>query len=238
MKGLRTSDIRDIFVIPAEKRNVGTNERLVSIVAGILLSIYASRRRTAFPLLVPAGYLIYRGATGYCLVNQFTGRNTTGRVRPFTFKKTIKISRDRSDVYYYWRNLENLPTIMKHISKVQKLSDKQYHWEVMFSDKRFTWDAVITEEIPDHKISWQSLESADISNSGTVEFMDVPGNTGNSGTLVKVTINYVPSETESGRVVAGFLNPIFKKVVKEDLKDFKRKLESGEIPVTKPFVSS
>jgi uncharacterized membrane protein len=235
---MATSDIllniRNAFLVPSEKRNVGRNERIISAVSGFLIGIYA-RRRTAFPLMIPAGYLIYRGVTGYCYLNQLIGRNTSEGARPFTFRRSINIARDRSDVYYYWRNFENLPNIMKHVHKVQKISDKQYHWEAMFSDRKIKWNAQITEEIPDQKISWQSLESADVSNSGTVEFLDASGN---QGTELKVTINYLPSETESGKIIASFLNPLFKKAVKNDLNEFKRKIETGEIPVTKPFVSA
>ena len=228
-------NFRNAFIIPAEKRNVGKRERFISAVAGLLVGIYASGRRTAFPLLLPAGYLIYRGVTGYCHLNALIGRNTRDGARPFTFKKSIMIARDRSEVYYYWRNLENLPNIMKHVKKVQKINEKEYHWEVKFSDKKIKWNARITEEIPDIRISWQSLESADISNSGSVEFFDAPNH---KGTELTVTISYLPSETESGKIIASFLNPIFKKVVKEDLYEFKRKMEKGEITVTKPFFSA
>lgn len=227
--------MKNTFVIPASKRNVGRNERIISVVTGLLVGFYGSRRRTGFPLLVPAGYLIYRGITGYCYLNDLLGRNTSEGARPFTLKQSINIGRDRSDVYHYWRNLENLPNIMKHVHKVQKINDNQYHWEVMLSDKVFKWNAQITEEIPDTKLSWQSLESAEVSNSGTVEFLDGPNN---QGTEIRVTINYLPSETEAGKIIASFLNPIFKKAVKDDLKEFRRKLETGEITVTKPYVSA
>jgi uncharacterized membrane protein len=228
-------NIRSAFDIPVEKRNIGKNERIISAIAGLLVGLYASRRRTAFPLFVPAGYLIYRGVTGYCHINALTGRNTSEGARPFTLSKSINIARDRTEVYYYWRNLENFPFIMKHIQRVQKINDKEYHWEAIFNNKKFMWNARITEEIPDQKISWQSLESADISNSGSVEFIDAPGH---KGTELKVTINYHPSETETGKIIAGFLNPLFKKVVSDDLNEFKRKVESGEITITKPYVNA
>lgn len=229
------NNLKDAFIIPAEKRNIGKNERIISAVAGLLVGLYASRRKTAFPLLLPAGYLIYRGATGYCYLNALTGRNTSEGARPFSFSKSIIINQNRTDVYNYWRNLENFPNIMTHIHKVQKINDMQYHWEARFSDKKVKWNAQITDEIPDRKISWQSLESADISHSGAVEFFDVPGN---KGTELKVTINYLPSETEAGKLIAGFLNPLFKKVVKSDLNEFRRKVESGQISVVKPFISA
>ncbi len=227
-------NIKDTFIVPAEKRNIGRNERIISLVAGFLTGIYASRRRTAFPLLVPAGYLIFRGATGYCYVNNLIGRNTSEGAHPFTISKSIVINQKRPDVYQYWRNLENLPNIMSHIHKVQKINDSQYHWEAKFSDRKIKWNAQITEEIPDSKISWQSMESADVSNSGSVEFFDAPGN---KGTELRVTINYLPSETEAGKIIAGFLNPLFKNAVKNDLNEFRRKVESGQISVVKPFIN-
>jgi uncharacterized membrane protein len=122
---------------------------------------------------------------------------------------------------------------MKHVESVQKINDTQYHWEVNFNNQKFSWNAMITEDIPNERISWQSLESADIHNSGSVEFMDAPGN---QGTELRVTINYIPAETELGKVIAGFLNPVFKQMVKKDLRSFKRKMETGEIPFNKPFV--
>ncbi|HLO59517.1 MAG TPA: SRPBCC family protein [Bacteroidales bacterium] len=226
---------KNAFNVPVPEQNVGRTERIISSALGVLLGISATRRflRGGWSLMLPAAYLVYRGASGYCPINAYVGRNTAEGARPFVFKKNITIMRDKSEVYNYWRNLENLPNIMTHIHSVQKINDKQYHWEAMFNDQKFNWNAQITEEIPDQRISWQSLESADIENSGTIEFFDAPDN---RGTELKVWINYTPAQTELGKIIAGFLNPVFKRVVKQDLKEFKRKMESGDIPVNKPFV--
>lgn len=226
--------VKNAFNVSDEERNVGKNGRIISSAIGILLGLRASRRfsRGGWALMLPAAYLVWRGASGYCHLNAAMGRNTAEGTKPFEFKKSITIMKDRSEVYTYWRNLENLPNIMSHIDTVQKINDKQYHWEAIFNDQRFTWNAMITEEAPDQRISWQSMESADIDNSGTVEFFDAP----NQGTEVVVTINYIPAETEYGKIIASFLNPVFKRVVKKDLKEFKRKVESGEILADKSFV--
>lgn len=227
--------VKDAINIPSASQNVGRNERILSASVGLLLGIYATRRffRGGWSLLLPAGFLVWRGASGYCPVNNYLGRNTAEGARPFVFKKSITIMRDKSEVYNYWRDLENLPNIMSHIKSVTKINDKQYHWEAEFAEQQFAWNAQITEEIPDQRISWQSLESADVENSGTVEFFDAPDN---RGTVLKVWINYTPSESEFGKIIAGFLNPLFKRVVKNDMKEFKRRIETGDILINKPFV--
>jgi uncharacterized membrane protein len=224
--------VKDAFIVPSERRNVGKNERILSVSAGLLMGFIATRRfmRGGWSLMLPASYLVFRGASGYCPINNYLGRNTAEGVRPFVFRKSITVLRDKSEVYNYWRDLENLPNIMSHIKSVQKINDKEYHWEAEFSEQQFSWNAQITEEIVDQRIAWQSLESADVENSGTVEFLDTPDN---KGTILNVWINYIPSESEFGKIIAGFLNPLFKRVVKHDLKEFKRKMESGEILMDK-----
>jgi uncharacterized membrane protein len=228
------SRIQNAFWVAPEERNVGTRERVISSVAGLLIGINALRnfRRGGFSLLLPAGFLLWRGATGYCPVNNWIGRNTAESPKSFELTKSVRISRDRSEVYNYWRGLENLPMIMKHINRVEKISDNQYHWEATFNNQKFNWNAEILEDLPNQRISWRSLQPSDVDNSGSVEFNEVP-----EGTEVKVTMIYRPAESEGGYLIASVLNPLFKQIVKQDLNDFKRNVESGDIILNKSYVS-
>jgi uncharacterized membrane protein len=221
---------------PHENMNIGKKERIVSLAAGLILGYIGTRsfRKGGFSLLFPAGYLLYRGATGYCHVSALIGRNTAENDNePFELNRIINISRSRSEVYGYWRNLENLPSIMSHIHKVEKISDNLYHWEAEFNNQKFEWNAEILQDIPNQRIAWQSMEPADVHNRGMVEFIDLPNG---QGTALRVSISYQPAQTELGKMIAGFLDPIFKRVVKNDLKEFKRKVERGEIELSRPFV--
>jgi len=227
--------IRRNLMVPGEEINVGNNERIISVAAGMFIGILALRniRKGGYPLLAPAGYLFWRGATGYCYLNALIGRNTASGVSPFEFNKSVIIAKEKSEIYNYWRDLENLPHIMKHIHKVERINDRQYHWEAIFNNQIVSWDALITEDVPNEKISWHSLESADVQSSGTVEFLTAPGD---QGTELRINMNYLPTDSELGKFVASFFNPIFRKIVKADLKEFKRNMESGEILVNKPFI--
>src|ERR1043166_8401249 len=62
--------------------NVGPVERGVSIVTGLALLAYIVKRRPGLGLSLgllglDAGYMLYRGATGHCVVYQAMGINRT-----------------------------------------------------------------------------------------------------------------------------------------------------------------
>lgn len=58
--------------------NVDKNERLLSMVGGIILGVYGLARLplSAVALIAGGAYLIYRGVTGRCVVYEMTGVNT------------------------------------------------------------------------------------------------------------------------------------------------------------------
>lgn len=221
------SYMQKAIVVAPEKRNVGSVDRLVSMAAGLLLAYIGTRnfKKTGMSLLLPAGYLLWRGASGYCHLYNMVGVDTTEGAEPFLFSKSINIKKNRVDVYNYWRKLENLPYIMTHIAKVENLSHNKYRWEAEFNKQHFSWNAQIVEEIPNEKISWISVDSPDVENAGKVEFSD----DANGGTELKVTISYKPAKTKIDRILAHAFNPIFKQKVLNDLNEFKRKVELGEI---------
>lgn len=64
-------------------------------------------------------------------------------------------------------------------------------------------------------------------NAGEVRFS--PG-LGDRGTVVRVAMSYVPPAGRIGHWVASLLGQNPKRVVREDLRNFKRVMEVGEIP--------
>ncbi|NJK87735.1 MAG: hypothetical protein HC906_18910 [Bacteroidales bacterium] len=103
-------------------------------------------------------------------------------------------------------------------------------WTANFYGQRFDWEAEITEDNPGERISWQTTGDADVENYGTVLFTEASKN---RGTDIIVTLGYKPANTELGRKVAKIFNPVFKQKVKEDLRSFKRFMETSEIPVSR-----
>jgi len=63
-----------------EIQNVGNTERLVSVVAGVLLTFYGLKHKETLlgkGLTFAGGLLMTRGTSGFCPVNKAVGRDTS-----------------------------------------------------------------------------------------------------------------------------------------------------------------
>ncbi len=215
--------------------NVGQNERIISATAGALLATVGVRSGS-WLLTTLGGYLTFRGASGYCPISEAIGRNTAedSTIEPLEISRSITINKPRHEVYEYWRKLENLPLFMKHLQSVTQLDERRSHWvapipgtEKIESVGNIEWDAGIVEEVENEKLLWRSVADATVDNAGEVRFLDAPPN---RGTEVHVTIRYNPPAGQLGTAVAKLFQPAFRQMVKEDIRRFKRIMETGMIP--------
>ena len=211
--------------------NVGTAERVASVVGGALLSYYGLRKPNIGGLALAAvgGAMLYRGTTGYCPINSTFGRDTSSsKDIAIEITRSLTILRPRAEVYQFWRQLENLPQFMKHLQDVRQLGPKRSHWvaKVPKGVGTLEWDADIVQEETDKLIAWRSLSGSDVDNAGEVRFMDAPAD---SGTIVQATISYRPPAGAVGGGVAKLLNPAFEQMVMNDLRNFKQLMEAGEV---------
>jgi uncharacterized membrane protein len=144
--------------------------------------------------------------------------------------KSCKIAHSAADLYEFWRRLENLPLVMRHVESVKETSDVESHWVVNFDGKkRLEWDAIIFNEHPNELIAWRTKQGSPITHAGSVRFEADPDNA--AETLLKVSLEYVPP---SGKLIA-WLNKLIGKDpgtrLEEDLKRFKTFVEIGEIDI-------
>lgn len=141
--------------------------------------------------------------------------------------KTVTINRPREELYDYWRNLERLPSFMENIERVEALGEKRYRWVVKAPAGRMVeWVALVTEEKAGEYIAWTADESAEIANSGRVDFRDAPGG---RGTWVTATILYDPPAGLIGKAVAKLFQREPAIQVRRDLRRFKQLMETGEV---------
>ena len=212
--------------------NVGKGERIASAIGGAALSIYGITKGSplGFGLAVAGSFLIYRGASGNCPVNSIVGRNTAGTsTHALEIVENITVNKSRSEVYSFWRRLSNLPLFMKHIEEVVENDELHSSWKAQIPGNlgSISWQAEITEQEQDRVIAWRSLPGATIDNAGRVEFKDAPGD---QGTEVKAVISYNVPAGSIGSNIAKLFNPLFSKIIKEDIRGFKQYLETGELP--------
>lgn len=234
---INSTTVRNSSMLPpatnSSNLNVGRRERIISVLAGTVLST-AGIRRIGRPdgliMTLAGGYLLTRGITGFCFMNKLTRRDTAHRKVPaLEITNTFTINKPRKEVYTFWRKLENLPRFMKHLAEVRETTEKRSVWKTRIPGgiSTISWEAEIVQDDADNYLSWTSLPGSAVDNAGEVRFMDAPGD---RGTEVWAHISYRMPAGDVGKIVGKLFNPVVEQLVREDLRRFKSLLETGESP--------
>jgi hypothetical protein len=75
---------------------------------------------------------------------------------------------------------------MEGVEEVRQEGDKRLLWKARIAGKVKEWEAEITDQVPDQKIAWQSIDGSP--NAGTITFNALDSDT----TLVNAEIEYEP----------------------------------------------
>lgn len=211
--------------------NVNHLERVASVLTGAALLIHAYQgRRRPMNTITGVG-LVARGLTGYCPVNSLLGRGRSkgdtrdelGGDSGVLIEESVLINRPASDLYRFWRQLENLPGVFSHLTRVTMTSPRTSHWVVEGpAGTSFEWDAEIINNIKDELIAWRSLPGSDIASAGSVSF-DAHGRS----TEVTVRMQYDVPGGKAASALAWLAGMGPSKVVREELERFKERFESS-----------
>jgi uncharacterized membrane protein len=227
-----TGNINRLLSEKPQNVNVSELERRASIIGGTALAMFGVVKGGLSGLVLAGvgGDLIYRGATGHCVLYEKLGVNTSGP-HGIKVERVGTIDRPVEELYRFWRNFENLPRFMEHLESVKVLDNKRSHWVAKApAGGSVEWDAEIVEERENELISWRSLPGADVPNTGRVTFTKAPGNRGYE---VRVNLEYSPPAGQLGAAFAKLFGEEPDQQVMEDLRHFKEIMEVGEIPTTK-----
>jgi uncharacterized membrane protein len=217
------------------RMNLPDSERIASGIFGVALAGAAlSRVGPARWLLLIAGAALFRrGFTGRCPAYSQIGldrRHASSGVpgdRGTKLEHDLEIHRSPEVLYAFWRDLENLPKVMRHIESIQSRSARRSRWQVTGPlGQPVSWEAeIISEERSEH-IAWQSLPGSTISNAGSVWFEP----TAAGGTRLRVTIQFDPPAGALGASVAAFLGSSPQQQLVDDLARFKEYAERELAP--------
>jgi uncharacterized membrane protein len=180
--------------------------------------------------------LLRRGVTQHCDVYEALGMNTLvgpddtraalRGSRGTNVLESVTINRSIEELYRFWRNLENLPQFMRHLSSVEKITDTISHWRAKGpAGITVEWDAEVYNEVPNKLIAWRSLEGADVVSAGSVNFDRAADGL---ATRVTVHLQYSPPMGKVGTAVARFLGADGETEIREDLQRFKTMIETGQ----------
>jgi uncharacterized membrane protein len=145
-------------------------------------------------------------------------------------RQSFTLNRSADELFAFWRRFSDFPRFMKHVESVTELDGKRSHWVVRAPGGRTVeWDAEIVEEIPGRSIHWRTIGDAGVRHGGQVEFRPA---TGGRGTVAEVHLAYDAPGGRAGAALAKLFGEEPEIQVREDLRRFKRLLETGEIPTT------
>lgn len=129
-------------------------------------------------------------------------------------EKIVEVNCPIRVVYNQWTQFEDFPKFMSGVKEVRQLDDTHVHWRAEVWGKDKEWDAEITEQEPDRRISWKSTSGA--LNAGTVRFEPL----GPEHTRVRLVMAYDPEGTiEHVGDALGFFSAQVQKTV-HDFKSF------------------
>jgi uncharacterized membrane protein len=212
---------------------VSDAERWGSLITGGTLVLMGLSQRSLRGVLmaVAGGSLAYHGATSQKSLQDKIG-DATGANKSIRVEKSVSIlNKSPEELYQFWRNLENLPTFMKHLKSVQVINDTRSHWvDNAPMGNSVEWDADIIKDLPNELIAWASVEGADIENSGFVRFKPA---TQGRGTEVKVVMEYAPPGGQLAATIAKLFGEEPEQQIGDELRCFKMLMEAGEIATTK-----
>ncbi|MCE9552209.1 MAG: DUF2892 domain-containing protein [Planctomycetes bacterium] len=234
-------DLRDASPPVGEKEdvNIASWERLASTVAGagLVAAGLARRSWSSIGLFALGAGLLHRGLSGHCMVYQALSLDRKHESHPALgvcgghgakYEASLYVQRSPEDVYQYWRKLENLPSVMRHLVSVTTSDANRSHWVAQGPlGTEVKWDAEIINERKNELLAWRSLPGSEIDTAGSVAFQ--PGPDG-QGTRMDVSLKYDPPGGKATTALSDFFGAGLRQRMEQDLRRLKQKLEAGEVP--------
>jgi uncharacterized membrane protein len=133
--------------------------------------------------------------------------------------ESIDVEAPVSRAYNQWTQFASFPLFMEGVDQVRQLSDTRTHWVTKVAGVTREFDATITEQLPDERVSWRS--DAGPNHAGVITFHRLD----ETHTRVTAQMDIDPE---------GFVENVADKIgvlnarVKGDLKKFKQFIESHD----------
>jgi len=134
-----------------------------------------------------------------------------------TYEGSIDVDVPVRTAYDQWTQFETFPQFMEGVEEVRQTSETTLAWRTEIGGRTESWEAEITEQVPDQRIAWTSRTGA--KNAGVVTFHPIDDAT----TRVMLQMEYEP---ETVVEQAGAALGVVGRRIKGDLKRFKEFIEA------------
>jgi len=85
-----------------------------------------------------------------------------------TIEQSIDIEVPVRTAYDQWTQFEEFPRFMEGVEEVRQVTDDRLHWKTRIAGVEREFDAEITEQHPDERVAWRSLDGPN--QAGVVTF--------------------------------------------------------------------
>jgi uncharacterized membrane protein len=134
-----------------------------------------------------------------------------------SIEQSIEVDVPVRTAYNQWTQFEEFPRFMDGVQAVSQLDDTTLRWVADVGGKKHEWKAEITEQRPDERIAWRSVDGK--TNAGVVTFHRL------SDTTTKVMLQ-MDWEPEGAVERAGAAVGADDALVRADLERFKELIEA------------
>lgn len=188
------------------------------------------RRRTSTRLttaLVSVAAVTALDVLGYRATTRGGRLAQRPREAPPELKAALTIGRSAQDLYAFWRDVENLPRFMTHVSSVEGIDERRSRWTMKIPGApTASWEATIVDDRPGELIGWRTEGAfAQVMEGGQVSFRAAPGG---QGTEVHVVLRTAGATLPSA--LRRWLKKLPQRWLAHELRLFKQLMELGEIP--------
>jgi uncharacterized membrane protein len=130
--------------------------------------------------------------------------------------ETVDVSVPVRTAYNQWTQFTEFPRFIEGVEEIDQVSDTLTHWKVRIGGVQREFDALITEQRPDERVAWNSIDGAD--HAGVVTFHRLDPMT----TRITLQLDTVP---EGAVETLGDKLGLVKHRAKGDLRRFKEYIE-------------
>lgn len=132
-------------------------------------------------------------------------------------QESVDVEVPVTTAYNQWTQFEEFPHFMTGVDQVTQVSDTLTHWKTSINGVEREFDATITEQHPDERVAWTSVDGK--THAGVVTFHRLS----DTSSRVMVQIDW---ETETLAEKAGAALGFDDRQVRKDLQRFKEFIES------------
>ena len=133
-----------------------------------------------------------------------------------TVTESVDVAVPVRTAYNQWTQFEEFPRFMEGVAEIRQVSDTMTHWRTEIAGVKREFDAKITEQLPDERVAWTSIDGS--KQAGVVTFHRLDENR----TRVTCQMDFEPDGVVEK---AGDKLGVVDRRVKGDLKRFKEFIE-------------